>query len=404
MIKLYISIFCLLFVKQILAQTTVNLNPSADNSIYQDFPGNSNGAGANIFAGNTLGNSPRRALLRFNFSSIPTNVTITNVTLTLNCNKAPTSADFNISLNVLNENWGEGSSNAGTNADGAGAVATVNDATWPCALSNGAGGCNSAWSVAGGSFNASPSATTAVGGLGNFSWSGSQLASDVQNWIANPSANFGWIMRGDETQSSTVKRFGSKENGTLLQRPLLSITYNSIVPVSLSLFSAQETKMGNLLRWQTVQEINNAFFHIEYSADGIQFNKLGTIIGRGNSAITNDYQFTHNDYDVGKNFYRLAQIDFNGRVTYSPIIAITNSKSPLVLLICPNPVRESINLKTGAFTGLQYQVYDITGRPVLAGKLAGSSILLPGQLQAGSYYIRINKKDGTTVFGSFIKL
>ncbi|MEO7263623.1 MAG: DNRLRE domain-containing protein [Ferruginibacter sp.] len=402
--KLYISIFCLLFTNQISAQTTVILNPSTDNSIYQDFPGNSNGAGVNIFAGNTLANSPRRALLRFNFSSIPTNVTITSVTLTLNCNKAPSSANFNMSLHVLNENWGEGSSNAGTNADGAGAVAMVNDATWPCAFSDGAGGCNSTWSVAGGTFNASPSATTAVGGLGNYSWSGSQLASDVQNWIANPSANFGWILRGDETQSTTVKRFGSKENGTLSQRPSLSITYNFILPVSLSFFSAQETKMGNLLRWQTAQEINNAFFNIEHSADGIQFKKSGTIMGKGNSAITNDYRFTHNDYEVGKNFYRLSQIDFNGRVTYSPIIAITNSKSPLVLLISPNPVRESINLKTALFTGQQYQVYDITGKPVLAGKLTGSSILLTSQLQAGSYYIRIYKKDGTAVSGGFIKL
>ncbi len=67
-------------------------------------------------------------------------------------------------------------------------------------------------------------------------------------------------------------------------------------------------------------------------------------------------------------------------------------------------MRESINLKTTSFVGMQYRVFDITGRPVLSGKLDIDKILIPVNLQAGSYYLRIYKKDGITVSGSFIKL
>jgi hypothetical protein len=72
------------------AQTTVTITASADNTIYQDNTSNSNGAGQNLFAGNTgptSGNSPRRALLKFDLSTIPAGSSVTAAALLLFANK-----------------------------------------------------------------------------------------------------------------------------------------------------------------------------------------------------------------------------------------------------------------------------------------------------------------------------
>ncbi|MEO6406468.1 MAG: DNRLRE domain-containing protein [Ferruginibacter sp.] len=403
MIKLYISIIFLLQVFLSQAQTTVTLTPAADNSIYQDFPGNSNGIGINIFAGNNGFNSPRRALLRFDFSSIPSNVTITNVSLSLNCNFTTQLLGLGMSLFKLNQSWGEGSSNAGATRDGQGTLATINDATWNCAFSNGAGSCSSGWTSAGGTFNASSSASTTVGPAGTYVWAGSQLATDVQSWLFTPASNFGWILLGDETQIGSAKRFGSRENSNAANRPTLSVTYNNTVPVTLSFFKAQETKYGNRLYWQTAQESNNAGFKIEHSADETTFKNIGYVNGAGNSSVVHNYSFLDEESFAGKNFYRLAQTDFNGHVSYGEIIVITNSKYPTALNISPNPVTDMINLKTSNYYGFQYRIMSATGMLLQSGQVNANKILLVAVLSPGSYFLQLFKKDGTTISGSFIK-
>lgn len=255
--KLYVLIFSVFFFSTTKAQTTVTLSPSADNTIYADNTGNSNGNGPNFTAGANSGLSPRRALIQFNLSGIPTGSVVTSVTLRLTLNKTKASTD-DVSLYKLNSNWGEGGSNAGSGADGIGATALINDATWICKFADGLGGCTSSWSTAGGDFNSTPSATTTIPPvLGNYTWSDPQMVADVQSWINTPSNNYGWIIRADEATIQTVNRFDSKE-GT--NPPRLSVTYNNPIPVKLISFKAQETKIGALLNWETAQEFNNAFF------------------------------------------------------------------------------------------------------------------------------------------------
>ena len=48
---------------------------------------------------------------------------------------------------------------------------------------------------------------------------------DVQGWLDNPSSNFGWLLQGNESTSPTTKRFDTKENGTVANRPMLTVNY-----------------------------------------------------------------------------------------------------------------------------------------------------------------------------------
>jgi hypothetical protein len=56
------------------------------------------------------------------------------------------------------------------------------------------------------------------------------MVSDVQGWLDNPSGNFGWIMIGDESGPLTAKRFDSRENGAVQNRPRLTVFHTPAAP------------------------------------------------------------------------------------------------------------------------------------------------------------------------------
>ncbi|NVO19932.1 MAG: DNRLRE domain-containing protein [Bacteroidetes bacterium] len=227
------------------AQSTVTIYPSKDNTIYADNQSNSNGAGE-VFLGGNNGNSfANRGLIAFDIAgNIPAGAIITDVTLRLHCSNAaqgganPT--DFE--LHQLLEDWGEGSSNAGNHA-GPGAAATTGDATW---LNNFFDG--TFWTTPGGTYQSTASAVTTVGGVESYSWSASGMITDVQAWLDQPAANFGWILKSTEANSYEGRRFDSRENHTQEFWPALTIGYtesNGFTPLSLFSIFPQGLYNGN---------------------------------------------------------------------------------------------------------------------------------------------------------------
>ena len=72
---------------------------------------------------------------------------------------------------------------------------------------------------------------------GGYTWGTTpQMVADVQTWLDKPATNFGWLLKGDETQRS-AKRFDSKENGNSNVRPVLLVEYDLPEP-SVIQFSA----------------------------------------------------------------------------------------------------------------------------------------------------------------------
>jgi len=404
--KLYFFCLGLLFFSAGIHGQSISFPAAADNTIYEDFPGNSNGIGENIFAGNTVSSKKRRALLRFDISipTLPGNfVVITSAMLTLTMNKSIAAAS-NISIYPLTADWGEGNSDAG-GQEGRGTVAFVNDATWPCGKADGAGGCGLAWTNPGGDYNPTVSATASVGpALGDYSWTSGQMVADVQAWYDNTSPNFGWILIGDETAPTTANRFGSRENPTVASRPVLALTYN-IVPVKFTFFKATETKGGNLLAWNTAQESGNSYFEVEHSRDGINFSVIGRVQGNGTTSIPHSYSFTHEGISSGLHFYRLAQTDLDGRKSHGAIISVNNKGNAHTVNINPNPVAGEVILSgPGASEGTIYRILNRAGSSVLYGQMkTGGKINVSGLLK-GIYFIRLQTKTGEQLTGQFVKL
>jgi cytochrome c peroxidase len=199
----------------------VLLNPSKDNTLYEDTTGSlSNGAGQHFFVGNTGAEMTRRGVIAFDVaSSVPPGSTILTAMLRLHMSRTST-GNKSIMLHRLSADWGEGNSVAPDN-EGAGISATPGSATWIHTFFD-----DVFWATAGGDFVTSPSATTAVGGLGFYTWGTTpEMVADVQAWLDTPETNFGWLLAGDESTFQTAKRFDTRENSELASRPVLIVEY-----------------------------------------------------------------------------------------------------------------------------------------------------------------------------------
>jgi len=208
--------------------STTTLNPSKDNSIFSELTSNSD-AGGKLTSGRTNIGNPRRALLGFDLAGqLPAGAVVTSAQLTLNLNQTVASAAASMSLHRLSQDWGEGTSDPLGNSGGAGVAATPGDATWTARFYDPS--TPTLWATPGGSYTASPSATTSVGTtVGLYSWASAQLAADVQGWVNSPATNFGWILLGDEVNNLSARRFDSRE-GAANVRPALLLNYNPVLP------------------------------------------------------------------------------------------------------------------------------------------------------------------------------
>ena len=123
-----------------------------------------------------------------------------------------------VGLHRVLADWQEGQADAGGN-EGSGADADEGDPTWTQRVFK-----SLDWDTPGGDFSPDHSSAVTVAGIGSYTWeSTSQLVADVQSWLDDPAANFGWLVLGDESKSKTTKRFNSKDNAD--NQPMLVVEY-----------------------------------------------------------------------------------------------------------------------------------------------------------------------------------
>ncbi|WP_081909524.1 T9SS type A sorting domain-containing protein [Aureispira sp. CCB-QB1] len=138
-------------------------------------------------------------------------------------------------------------------------------------------------------------------------------------------------------------------------------------PIELSSFTAFSDCEQTQLSWSTAMELNNNYFQIEHSVDGINWTKIGQVPSRGNSTETQHYDFLFKEIFV-QNYFRLRQVDFDGSFSYSPIVTtkLTDCNLDANILVYPNPVHHSntvsVKVNTLIKEPLQLRIIDMCGR------------------------------------------
>jgi len=175
-----------------------------------------------------------------------------------------------------------------------------------------------------------------------------------------------WVMEECELVAF-VQNNDTKE---ILQGTKVKLTDLMPVPVELTSFTAQANSKGILLQWTTATETNNHGFEIERSTDGENFYRIGFVQGSGTTTEIKSYSFVDNvEYSgISTYYYRLKQLDLDGRAEYSDVISVDFSVPDKFVLSqnYPNPFNPETKIVYAVpkQSPVTIKVYDLTGQEV----------------------------------------
>lgn len=177
------------------------------------------------------------------------------------------------------------------------------------------------------------------------------------------------------------------------------------LPVTWGQISVVNTAKVNSLTWITHTEANTSHFDIERSTDGTHFTKIGRHAATGNSSSIVSYAFEDANPVAGKNYYRIRQVDMDGKYRYSRIVSIEVSESSGRMKLFPNPVNNVLTINVPAIPGKYViSVVDAAGRLATRSVVPGNSLinLQLRHLADGVYHITV--MDGLKTYrAKFVK-
>jgi hypothetical protein len=225
---------------------------------------------------------------------------------------------------------------------------------------------------------------------------------DFRVHLGSPCIDMGDGATGNSANTTTSDLAGNTRFNGVIDMGAYEST-GAVLPVELLYFYGKKAENGVLLSWETATEINNDYFDVEWSTDGISFEKIGQVKGAGTTMENQSYEFLHQNPVTGNNYYRLKQVDFDGKFEYSNIVMVNYQLSTVdyPLNIYPNPVRYSLTIENGQGTAI---IYNALGQLIQQVNIDASKLQLDvSELPQGIYTIHIRKTNGENVTKQFVK-
>lgn len=163
-----------------------------------------------------------------------------------------------------------------------------------------------------------------------------------------------------------------------------------VQPVTLISFDAIKSNSKVGLNWTVTNEINLKAYEIQKSTDGKTWTTINTISAKNKAIGELNYSATDNNPFLGKNMYRLAQIDFDGSTAISKVITVI-FESEATISVYPNPMSNVLNINAHADIQ-RIVVYDVTGKVRYSGK--NTSQINTSDWAPGNYIIEFTEASG----------
>jgi len=221
-------------------------------------------------------------------------------------------------------------------------------------------------------------------------------AVNAGNWtiVANGSS-----VAGDQITFDNFPFTGNSEDGYYT---IGTLDFSSTLPIELISFDAYQNNGTVALEWQTASELNNDYFTIERSSNGIDFEPILNVNGAGNSNHLINYFETDYSPLPGTSYYRLRQVDFDGTETFSEMRTIkTYDALADEMGLYPNPTDGAFHLVLANSGEEEVLVVlrDISGKEFYSKVIITSTdkhieaIDLSGALPSGIYIITASTKN-----------
>lgn len=170
--------------------------------------------------------------------------------------------------------------------------------------------------------------------------------------------------------------------------------FQTFLPIEL--LTPLQAKIENriaILTWETATETNNEGFEIQKSRDGITWQKIAWVDGRGNALTPHTYTYTDENLLSGITYYRFKQLDVDGASTYSNVANVRHTATNIS--IQPNPVKNTLHITNLNDSTIEHiNIFDQTGRQVISTKTANNTVDV-SDLSTGIYIIEIHFEGGT---------
>jgi hypothetical protein len=186
--------------------------------------------------------------------------------------------------------------------------------------------------------------------------------------------------------------------------PIVIATADATLPIDLKDFTVIVKNNTSFLAWQTASEKDNAAFNIERSNDGQTFSKIGQIKAVGNSQTLQNYQFSDETPLAGLNYYRLQQVDMDGKTMNSAVKSVAFGRQNGKWVLQNSLAKDEIVLTNGQNTDLsrdnregsllEIAIIDMAGREVqhLTKKSDNALYINVAGLQTGHFIVRIGSE------------
>ncbi len=182
-------------------------------------------------------------------------------------------------------------------------------------------------------------------------------------------------------------------------------TGSTPLPVeSLRLFARLDGPDNAVLTWTTSREIDNYGFEIQHAyLTPAEFEIVGFVEGRANASEGAEYRFVHSRLAEGRHFYRLRQIDFDGKTTFSAVVEVDVGPSMTETVLYPNPSDGWLTLKGGISPDetTHVVVVNADGRKVFChtGKPGTDTLTLDlTALPSGVYHLNLHTRRENRAF------
>ncbi len=206
----------------------------------------------------------------------------------------------------------------------------------------------------------------------------------LNNAISNKKANFEIATFGVDVES--LRPANDSPAGSPVQRMVAGALGYLVIPVEMKSFSASINKNTVILNWATATETNNNGFYVQRKSVDGEYQSVGFVEGRGTTSEIQNYSFTDNNVSVGKYYYRLAQVDFDGSVNYTDALEV-DVNPPLEFSLSqnyPNPFNPAttIDFTLPANSVVTLKIYDIIGQEVIKA--------IDKEMEAGYHKLNLN--------------
>ncbi|WP_375561217.1 T9SS type A sorting domain-containing protein [Bernardetia sp. OM2101] len=177
-----------------------------------------------------------------------------------------------------------------------------------------------------------------------------------------------------------------------------------LLPITLLDFNARHYSDNSVLvDWQTANEKENQGFYVQRSINGKDFKDLTFILGKGTTNNLSSYEFIDEEYWPGTAYYRLQQVDNNGKTMLTKVVSVERDFTNLPFTLYPNPNRAGGELHLRGITNKtsiqNIQIISITGQqvlvnPTLKTTFDGVAIDLPQKMAKGVYIVQFVTEFG----------